>query len=167
MGYITRFDLHISRDDKAAYRDFTDLLARGIKYDGMGEEEKSVFKEEYIAKLKQASDAINTVHDLREPLQWIAEGLSQLDEMKWYDHEDHMRRISAAFPEFLFELTGEGEDNSDGNSPKQRSIPAGSSETFNFNDWKFSREVLRAIVTSGSDALERFNKAARAEARRK
>ena len=63
---------------------------------------------------------------------------------------------------------GEGKDiPSDAGSPKQRSNPTGSPEVFNFKDWQFSREVLRAIVTSGSDALERFNKAARAEARQK
>jgi hypothetical protein len=62
---------------------------------------------------------------------------------------------------------GEGEDNSDGNSPKQRSNSAGSGAPFNFKDWKFSREVLRAIVTSGSEALERFNKSAKAQAGRK
>ena len=55
----------------------------------------------------------------------------------------------------------------DAGSPKQRSTPAGSPEDIQSNDWRFSREVLRAIVTSGSEALERFNKAARAEARRK
>ncbi len=30
-------------------------------------------------------------------------------EMKWYDHENDMRRISAAFPEVLFTLDGRGE----------------------------------------------------------
>ena len=63
---------------------------------------------------------------------------------------------------------GEGEDDSgDGSSLKQRSTPVGSQETFDFDDWRFSREVLRAIVTSGSEALERFNKAAREQASRK
>lgn len=63
---------------------------------------------------------------------------------------------------------GEGEDNSgDGGAPKQRSIPVGSSDVFNFDDWKFSREVLRAIVTSGGEALERFNIAAREQSQRK
>jgi hypothetical protein len=59
----------------------------------------------------------------------------------------------------------EGEKESDGITPKQRSTPAVSTETF--DDWKFGREVLRAIVTSGSEALERFNKSAREQSRRK
>lgn len=35
------------------------------------------------------------------------------DSCKWYDHEADMRELSRKFPEALFELTGEGEDNGD------------------------------------------------------
>ena len=82
-----------------------------------------------------------------------------------------IKAVTAALEELLTATdsqSGERKDNSDdGSSSKQRSAPAGSGKDFNFNDWQFSREVLRAIVTSGSDALERFNKAARAKARQK
>ena len=82
-----------------------------------------------------------------------------------------VKAVSAALEELLTAADSQGDerkDNSDdGSSSKQRSTPAGSGKDFNFNDWHFSREVLRAIVTSGSDALERFNKAARAKARQK
>jgi len=82
-----------------------------------------------------------------------------------------IKAVTAALEELLTAAdssSGERKDNSDdGSSSKQRSTPAGSGKDFNFNDWQFSREVLRAIVTSGSDALERFNKAARAKARQK
>lgn len=37
----------------------------------------------------------------------------RLDEVKWYDHKDHMRMISAAFPDVLFEIEGEGEEADD------------------------------------------------------
>jgi hypothetical protein len=81
-----------------------------------------------------------------------------------------IKAVTAVLEELLTAAdsqSGERKDNSDdGSSSKQRSAPAGSGKDFNFNDWQFSREVLRAIVTSGSDALERFNKAARAKARR-
>ena len=82
-----------------------------------------------------------------------------------------IKAVTAALEELLTATdsqSGERKDNSDdGSSSKQRSTPAGSGKDFNFNDWQFSREVLRAIVTSGSDALERFNKAARVKARQK
>ena len=33
--------------------------------------------------------------------------------MKWYAHQDDMRKVAAAFPDVKFELYGEGEDNGD------------------------------------------------------
>ncbi|WP_010495024.1 hypothetical protein [Paenibacillus elgii] len=35
------------------------------------------------------------------------------DECKWYDHESDMRAFSERFPDVLFTLSGEGEDNGD------------------------------------------------------
>lgn len=32
---------------------------------------------------------------------------------KWYDHEDDMIRLSEEYPEFLFEMHGDGEDSED------------------------------------------------------
>jgi hypothetical protein len=32
---------------------------------------------------------------------------------KWYDHEDDMRAYSKAFPDLVFELTGDGEEAGD------------------------------------------------------
>jgi len=82
-----------------------------------------------------------------------------------------IKAVSAALEELLNAADsqgGEGKDNSDdGSSSKQRSTPTESQELFDFDDWRFSREVLRTIVTSGSEALERFNKLARAQAQRK
>jgi len=66
-----------------------------------------------------------------------------------------------------FQSDEEKDNPNDAGLSKQRSTPEESSEVFNFENWKFSREVLQAIVTSGSEALERFNKAARVIGRRK
>lgn len=32
---------------------------------------------------------------------------------KWYDHEDHMKSLSKVYPDVLFTLHGEGEDEDD------------------------------------------------------
>lgn len=37
----------------------------------------------------------------------------EIDEWKWYDHEDDMRRISKAHGDLLFTLRGEGETSGD------------------------------------------------------
>ena len=35
------------------------------------------------------------------------------DAVKWYDHEDDMKRLSLKFPEVVFTLKGEGEESGD------------------------------------------------------
>lgn len=35
------------------------------------------------------------------------------DEMKWYEHEDDMKKLSKEFPDMVFELNGSGEDSED------------------------------------------------------
>lgn len=41
------------------------------------------------------------------------EAVISSDSMKWYDHQDDMKRVAAAFPDVKFELYGEGEDRED------------------------------------------------------
>ncbi len=83
---------------------------------------------------------------------------------------DASKACTAALEELLTaaQLQGsEGEEKpGDEASPKQRSTPTGSA-TAGFDDWRFTREVLQAIATSASGALERFNKTARVQAQRK
>lgn len=38
---------------------------------------------------------------------------NQSDEIKWYNHEDDLKRISLKFPKVLFILKGEGEESGD------------------------------------------------------
>lgn len=35
------------------------------------------------------------------------------DSIKWYDHEEHMRKYSKLHPAIVFELSGEGEESGD------------------------------------------------------
>lgn len=43
----------------------------------------------------------------------LDENLDSYDSVKWYDHETDMREISKQFPNVIFELHGEGENNED------------------------------------------------------
>jgi hypothetical protein len=50
--------------------------------------------------------------------QWTAENIEdhlngEAEPIKWYEHSEHMSQISLAFPEFVFELSGEGEESGD------------------------------------------------------
>ena len=40
-------------------------------------------------------------------------GYSSFSEIKWYDHETHMRQISRKYKDLLFILRGEGEESGD------------------------------------------------------
>ena len=61
------------------------------------------------------------------------------DEIKWYDHENVMREYSKKFPDTLFKLIGEGEENGDlwheyyKNGEMQKCIGVTSYEEYNPN----------------------------------
>jgi len=37
----------------------------------------------------------------------------ELYDRKWYEHDEHMRKVSAMFPDTFFELEGKGEEQGD------------------------------------------------------
>jgi len=43
----------------------------------------------------------------------ISENASSHDSMKWYDHKKDLQVLSARWPEYVFVLDGEGEENQD------------------------------------------------------
>ena len=59
---------------------------------------------DYFSHLKR--DYVENSH---YPLEVVVSGES----MKWYDHQDDMRCVAAAFPDVKFKLYGEGEDRED------------------------------------------------------
>lgn len=41
------------------------------------------------------------------------DALDSYDSVKWYEHEEHMKKLSTEIPYVLFKLSGEGEDSGD------------------------------------------------------
>jgi len=52
----------------------------------------------------QIKDLIAVISDYEDPFE---------DNIKWYDHDLHMRQVSLAFPGVLLTLNGEGEESGD------------------------------------------------------
>lgn len=115
MGYYTRFTAKVT-DPKDGQSDrkmaFETVLKLAREFDSFTDDDLEPFKPEYIAKMKTASIALEKVD--KEILEFFEAVLAHnADETKWYDHEDDMKAISKALPEFLFELHGEGEEAGD------------------------------------------------------
>ncbi len=88
MGYYTDYDLEISGGAQTE--------VKGIDAEG---KPSSVFV------------PLDPSHITDEVL--ALSGYSSFSEIKWYDHEDHMRQISQKYKDLLFTLSGKGEDSSD------------------------------------------------------
>lgn len=85
MGYYTRYSLKIVNDGST----------ESFVHSCTGEPIKQL-----VAENKHAVYALE-------------EDGSHKDEITWYDHEKEMRAFSKKFPNLIFELSGEGEMNSD------------------------------------------------------
>lgn len=109
MGYSTRYKMAVLDLDGKKGKDgaFETLLANAKKFAGMSADELDNFKPEYVAALQEASKSVAKV-----PAEaWECIGYD--DDMKWYEHEEHMKLLSKAFPQFIFQLNGEGEEAGD------------------------------------------------------
>jgi len=92
MGYLTRFSLEVDASDNLK-------PVHGVDKDG---NPATIYLRESM-----------TIDDY-EKFITVEAGFNPFeDECKWYDHEVDMRTVSHAFPNTLFTLTGEGEENGD------------------------------------------------------
>jgi len=68
------------------------------------ESQNPIEHENVIAGLRESSaDAREALFSAGDPNRWST----------WYEHEDDMRQLSSRFPDMLFTLSGEGEENED------------------------------------------------------
>lgn len=109
MGYYTRYETEVLDPESmvSVVQEFQALIALGKQYESLDEDELQVFKEGYVAKLESAA----------KRFQGLDRGVLQLmfssDEIKWYSHEEDIKSVSKSYPEFIFQVTGKGEESGD------------------------------------------------------
>jgi hypothetical protein len=88
VGYCTRYDLDVAIVDVKTGNPHPSPAVQAKLQEGM---------ESLVSELKEISGYDYPFGD----------------DIKWYEHEDHMRAISEKYPEVLFTLSGEGEESGD------------------------------------------------------
>ncbi len=108
MGYYTNYKLTVRdvKTSRSVLGDFLQVRDDAKEFDGIGDTSK--FKDEYIAKLMLASNAAGKINP--DIFDVASEGC---DSIKWYEHEKDMLFASTVFPDWIFELSGEGEESGD------------------------------------------------------
>lgn len=102
MGYETRFTLEVKDIDNVGYDSY-----KIVKY--MHEmQDKDDWFYPFDYQIDNFLREIEPEHGLAFALEF-----DESDDLKWYDHEKEMRKLSEEFPDVLFKLHGEGEDNDD------------------------------------------------------
>lgn len=108
MGYYTNYMLAV-RDAKTSrdvLYDFLQVRDDAAEFEGI--DDTSKFKDEYIAKLTAASNAASKIN-----ANIFNVASEHCEAFNWYDHEKDMLAASVTFPDWIFELSGEGEDYGD------------------------------------------------------
>lgn len=122
MGYYTTFILRVFKpgqnvtlDGPNADDEFKALVADAKRYRDMSPFQIAELKEEVVVALEKALKA----YEAAGPEFWEAYEYGGIidgtgDSMKWYEHENDLHLLSKAYPEFVFQLDGEGEDHREG-----------------------------------------------------
>lgn len=100
MGYYTRYDLSVQSNGQYNSYDVAKYISE------QNEQSDKFYAFEYSLKefLTDLDNLAGTVYALE---------LESDDECKWYDHEKEIKELSRKFPEIIFKLHGEGEENGD------------------------------------------------------
>lgn len=99
MGYYTRYDMSVYEGNYNAHDIARFMLEKNNECDAY-----YAFKYD----LKNLLEDIDDKNGIANAL-----SLESVAECKWYEHEKEMRELSKEFPDVVFKLHGEGEDNGD------------------------------------------------------
>lgn len=101
MGYYTRFDMSVYDGNYNSF-DIAKYMSEKSK------ENDAYYAFEYdLEKFFEKGDMDEQCGDA------LVLSLESNDESKWYEHEKEMRDLSKEFPDVVFKLHGEGEENED------------------------------------------------------
>lgn len=102
MGYETRFTLEVKDIDNVGYDSY-----KIVKY--MHEKQD---QDDWFYPFDYQID--NFIRDIQPEYGSVfALEFDESDGLRWYDHEKEMKQLSKEFPDVLFKLHGEGENNGD------------------------------------------------------
>ncbi len=111
MGYYTRhklkvFDWERAEDKTDEFRQVRQMMKAASLLPGP----KSIFSEEFLNKMRSAQVAFALLD--KRAWECIEAALNEGDSQQWNEHND-MIALSKAFPDYVFELSGEGEEAGD------------------------------------------------------
>ena len=96
MGYYTQFEMKLVTD----------------KPNAMGDSDFLIYDKENFVEEKKLAIALNEIADMTNA---SVEGFNDYlyADMKWYEHQEHMCKLSARYPKLYFMLAGWGEERED------------------------------------------------------
>lgn len=97
MGYYTRYDLSIYTSHRDKIYDHNAIAAINHEF----------------AEITNGTFDLSHLSDAEIESETFLEDVIFCDIHKWYDHEDDMLALSKKFPDYIFELYGEGEEQGD------------------------------------------------------
>ena len=100
MGYYTTFTLYVHEDAEV-----------GLGLVKPGDAEKAL--REFASKLKEGEECFFLHEIITDDEEYEAEGAIGCVHWKWYNHKSDMAKLSARFPNLIFRLEGEGEEEDD------------------------------------------------------
>lgn len=101
MGYYTYYDMQVKDISGKGYNAY-----KILKY----MQDQNIFKEKFYTFSDNLDELLEDINPESNDYELC---LKSDEESQWYDHEEEMKESSEKFPDVLFKLHGEGEDNGD------------------------------------------------------
>jgi len=97
MGYYTRYTLEIDKDEEVPVC------------------EHNSGDHKFCQQCGKAFSTVSLLNKLKDEIlsTYGGAGFAESGEVKWYDHEEDMRKFSKKYPNIIFALHGEGEESGD------------------------------------------------------